>query len=341
MAVEVDILEGTATSHDILRGWEITRIAIVTGLQSIATVTLTGTTSASSSTVTMASTIGVLLGMSVAGTGIPVPCRVAAVTPNTSVTLTVAATATGTVSLVFGSTDTMGLTIAAEAAVIAVTGDRGTICPNVGVPTYLKTFQPELIGVDAAKVKIVYSGYPLPTYEFDGGLNNVETNMDVNSSLLTMTYTYPINYPYDYKLRGQTITQGGMINRPVSENLITVRWVITAGNINGTPSNATQIMAWFKAFQDRVNNASYTIGYLTGAAHTWLVEKVSGISRDGGTTYEAAMTFHYKENTWDQLIWFKDPNTGMPPPDLISGTGYKMARAIAEAALPTFTFPPN
>ena len=342
MAVEIDILEGHALSHDFLRGWEITRIAIVQGLQSIATVTLSGTTTNTSAVVTMASTAGVLMGMNMAATGIPVPAKVIGIVTNTSVTLSIAATASATVSLVFGSLDTAGLGQAAEGAVIAVTGNRGAICPNVGVPTFLKTFQTDLIGPDAAKVKIVYAGYPLPTIEFDGTLNQVESNKDSSGALITVQYTYPSGYLLDARKAGQTFTQGGMISRSICITTVVVRWVITDGKIGGTPATATEILAWFKTtFEGFLNNASYTLAAITGAARTWKVDKVAGVSRDGGQTYEAAMTFQYKPNTWDQLVVFINPDDGKPPPDLVSGTGYKMVQGETTTTFPTFFFPPN
>jgi hypothetical protein len=344
--VQIDILEGTAASHDILRGWEITRIAVIeSGLQAAASLTLAGSTTLGSGTVTMASTLGVLMGMSVAGTGIPAITKVTGITTNTNIVLSNAATESGTLTLSLGSLDTAGLMAAAEGLVIAVTGDRGSVCPNVGVPTYLKSFTPTLIGTDAAFVKIAYQGYPLPKYDFDSQLNDVQSNLDVNGSLITTSYTYPLNYPYDYRYRGTTKPQGGMISRPVPESTVNVQWLITDGFIAvgtvSTPATATQIVGWWKAFEGKVNSTSYTIGPLMGAARCWRFDKIHCVSNDGGRTYEASALLHLKRNTWDTLVVYMDPNTGMPPPDLVAGVGYKMVATPEETAFPSWTFPPN
>ena len=344
MAVEMEISEGAAGSHDILRGWEITRVAMIaSGLRAASTVSLTGVTTSGSGTVTMDSTLGVLLGMSLAGTGIPSPVKVMSIATDTNIVMSLPATASGTVTLAFGSLDQMGLMQAAEGLVIAVTGDRGSVCPNVGVPTYLKSFTPQLIGDDAAWVKIAYQGYPLPQFEFETEQLPIKSMFDANGSLILVSYTYPANYWVDYRYRNRSDTQSAFINFNLPLPTVTVKWLITNGTISGLGAQtATQIMEWFKSsFDGKTNNDYFTIGGITGAARTWKVKRVSGSSRDGGRTYDAAMTFQYKFNTWDELVNFEDPNTGKPPQGLVAGVGYKMVQALPTASLPTFTFPPN
>ena len=94
-------------------------------------------------------------------------------------------------------------------AVIQVVGDRGSPCRDIDVPTYLEEFVPTLLSNEAVKVEIKYKGYPLPTYEIDGVLSQVESNLDVNGDPITVQYTYPNDYPYDLRKRGLTVTQGG------------------------------------------------------------------------------------------------------------------------------------
>lgn len=277
MTVEVDILEGTAASHDLVSGWEITRIAIVTGLSASATS----------------------------------PAKIAA----------------------------------AETAVIAVTGDRGAVCPTIAVPTYLVRFVHELVGDGTTdKVKILYKGYPRAVYEFDGSLNQVETNLDSNGDPIEVSYTYPANYPLDEQKRNILVTQGGFITRAVPEPIFTVRWVQTAIVVEEEPWTATDAMTQLKLdYEGKVNDAEYSIGRLTGSARTWLIEKISGTTRDGGLTYEAAMTFHYRGNTWDTQVTFINPDDGLPPADLIANTGYKIYSAYPTATFPSFSalFPAN
>ena len=69
---------------------------------SAAAFALTGTTTSSSATITMSDTTGIVVGMSVTGTGIPAATIVNSITPNTSIVVSNMATASGTVSLTFG-----------------------------------------------------------------------------------------------------------------------------------------------------------------------------------------------------------------------------------------------
>jgi hypothetical protein len=62
---------------------------------SVAPTGLTGTTTVASATVDMADTTGVVVGMTVAGTGIPVGATVTAIVPATSITISAPATAAG------------------------------------------------------------------------------------------------------------------------------------------------------------------------------------------------------------------------------------------------------
>lgn len=250
------------------------------------------------------------------------------------------------------SADTAKLYNDALTALIAVVGDRGSQCPSISVPTYLEEFIPELLSPESVKIRIVYKGYPLPTYEFNAGLSQVESNVDAQGHPITVAYTYPDDYALDPRKAGLTITQGGMVSRPVSEPAFTIRFLVTSGTIptqviNGVFFNfpgvrtATEIMTYLAAYEGTVNSNYYQIGLISGAPHQWMVTSVRGVSRDGGDSYEASMTFQFRAATWDQLVTYINPDDGKPPPDLEEGVGYKMARVPAEASFPTFNFGPN
>jgi hypothetical protein len=229
--------------------------------------------------------------------------------------------------------DTAALFKAALDAVIAVTGDRGSACPSISVPTYLEQFIPELIDATSVRVRIVYKGYPLVVWEYDGGLNQVESNLDINGSVVSVSYAYPSNYALDPRKAGLTITQGGMVRRSMPEPVITVRILIVPATIGGVARDASYCMAYYKAgFEGKVNSAAVTLGYLYGDVHCWLCEKVHGITRDGGGSYEASFTFHLRYQTWDEPVVFTNPDDGKPPADLVSGTGYKLVRTQPEVA---------
>jgi hypothetical protein len=302
--IVLDIVEGASSSHDLMQGWTITRVCIVTGVNPI------------------------------------------------------------------GALSDPQLKAAAESVVISVIGDRGSACTTITAPTFLQRFDEEIIGSDCVKVRVTYKGYPIPVYEFDSSLNMVESNLDASGNPVTVQYTYPTKYPLDKKLQGITVTQGGVFRRPTAEALFIVRFIIAPGiQIPASPSGtlAMQQMTWLKlTYEGRVNNATYTVGLLSGAPRCWLIEKVSGVSRDGMLTYEASMTLHYKPvpptpsatpamdplpddgsggalpggwggqtpGGWDSPTTFIDPNTGMPPRDVLVGIGSKLVRSYPSGDFP-------
>jgi hypothetical protein len=237
--VTVDLIEGSAASHDTLKGWDITRTAIVTGLDPV---TLSATLTSASATVTMASTTGVAIGQIVTGTGIPTGASVGSIVANTSIGLVLPAfptgftaapaTASGTSNLVFGPVDTASLILTAINAVIAVVGDRQSACPNVPVPTFLYAFVPTILSANVVMVAIKYKGYPLPVYDFDSNMNQIPTNKDINGTKFTVEYTYPAtqDFQFDPKLRGTTQTQGGLLSLPVPEPIFAVKWIVVSGS---------------------------------------------------------------------------------------------------------------
>ena len=193
-------------------------------------------------------------------------------------------------------------------------------------------------------MSIVYKGYPLPTLEFQGTYNTIRTNIDINGNPITTTYTYPSNYTLDTSLRGCTVTQGALVNMPMPEVIFGLREIIGAGMIGTNPANASQMMTYYKGtYEGKINSATWTLiagGFITGAKHTWLIEKVDGTSKDAGQSYEAYWQFHYRSTTWDENSTYIDPKTGDPPPDLAAG-GVATSQVRAEVAFPSFTFGPN
>ncbi len=245
---------------------------------------------------------------------------------------------------------------AALDAVIEIVGDRGSPCPDIDVPTYLEEFVPELLSADAVKVKITYKGYPLPTYEFDGCLTQVESNLDIHGNPILTQYTYPVDYPWDPRKAGFTVTQGGLVSKDVNETTLTVKFLIVPGVVSfygvmdlppgvflrpGAVLSATDLMSLITYhYSGSINNAPYQLGVLLGDVHQWKVTRVSGVSNDGGQTYNASMTFQFRLATWDPLVVFVNPDDGKPPADLVAGTGYyqpQTQRAVTFPFFPTIT----
>lgn len=233
-----------------------------------------------------------------------------------------------------GSMDTAQLLQAAEAAVVALTGPRGSPCPNLSVLTYLDQFLPEMISHQAVKMRIVYKGYPLPQFEFEASLNQVEANLDVNQVPIVVSYTYPDDYALDPRKSGLKVFQGGLVQVPTPEASFTIHFIIVPTfrlnvTIRGTHyvSNgtwtSTDIFSAIALYEGTTNRLAYSFGKITGDSHQWLVTRVRGISRDGGLTYEASITYQYREQRWDPLVVYINPDDGKPPSDLIYKDPYQ------------------
>ena len=285
VVVHLDDVEGAAASHHITQGWSITRMALVTGLNSDAS-----------------STTGKL---------VQDACN----------------------------------------ALIAIVGDRGSLCPDITVPTYLEEFAPEIIASDTCKVRIVYKGYPLPTFKFGGALSQVETNLDNTGAAIVVGYTYPSDYPLRTDMAGKTVKQGGLVSRPVPEPSFTIKFLVTSGwgiVSSGVYSSATDYMTWLKmTYEGMVNATAYTLGTLTGLPRTWMCTEVTGVSKDGGNSYEGSFTIQYRARTWDPTVTFIDPNDGKPPADLSASAiynglpGYYNPQIAGQVAFPVLGSAPN
>jgi hypothetical protein len=238
--------------------------------------------------------------------------------------------------------DHAALCTAAEAAVVAVVGARGSTWSSTSATVYLKRFSVKVLGATACQVDIIYQGYPVVVYEFDGGLNQVQSNLDVSGTVVTVQYEYPSGYDALHGttgLDGTTETQPAIVSRTVPEPTFSVRMTLGAGTIGGVQKTASEMLSYYKyTYEGKVNsNSSYGVGYLVSGIRTWLVEKISGTTHNGGLTYEMIVVLHQRMQSWDELVIFTDPRTGKPPDGLVAGTGYKLVQVIPMASLPDWT----
>jgi hypothetical protein len=237
---------------------------------------------------------------------------------------------------------------AAEAAAVGVMGGRGSACPGLSVTTYCKNIRVESVSDTAAKVYFTYGGYTLPRYSFRTQLNMVQSNLDYAGKVIKRQYRYPLGYMFGEAMRGKLVTTGARLMRPCVESVHTARFTLTTpttfspagmgtlGGVsgytlllgfvptaNGTLTGSTvtvsarTAMSYLNAYAGCINSTAYQMGVQYGVPGQWLISNVSGDSPDGDVTFEAEMTFHFKENGWPQLITFDDPGTGLPPHDLI------------------------
>jgi hypothetical protein len=249
--------------------------------------------------------------------------------------------------------NTGALLQAAEAAVIAVVGDRGSSCPGITVATYLDDMIPELVSATIVRFRLVYKGYPRVTYEFDGTLSTVQSNKDINGNLLKLQYKYPAAYTLDPTGKaGKVKTQGVFYPRQVPRANVTVRFPIFDGfMVNGVAQSARNAASWFASFQGTINNDQYTLGIITGSVHQWMITRVRAVSSDGEASFVIQMTFEYRQETWDPYVVFINPDDGLPPADLLGPTdsfpsgqtapGYNTVRGAIEVTFPVVYVAPN
>ena len=260
-------------------------------------------------------------------------------------------TRTATVSEIAPSgNQNMGQIIAeAEAALVAVVGDRGSACPGISVATYLEQFVPEVVSTDTVKFKIIYKGYPLVQTNLEASLTNVESNTDKDGNLITLSYTYPAGYLPDPRKAGRTVTQGATISVPMPTVSFTFKFTITSGTSTLTCGSfsstgyhtATQVATFLGMFAGCVNASAYAIGLINGAARTWMCSRVRGTSKDAGEQYDMEMTYEYRADTWDFFTVFKNPDDNLPPPDVVAGVGVKFIRKLLEVNFLTVSPGPN
>ena len=251
---------------------------------------------------------------------------------------------------------TAGVVLEALNAVKGLTGDIGTYITDYTYPTYLARFSTELLSATSVKVKITYRSYPLPVYEFDTCLNQMQTNMESDHQTPIMVYyTYPASntlpdgsyFPFDVRLFGQTQPQNSQVPLPLFEPVVTIKFTVIAGSaptltIEGksvpVSGSATNIVTALKMLEGHVANAPVSIGQLYGDARCWIFEKVAARSKDAGQTYEVVMTIHLRKNGWDSTATFSDIGTGLPPPDLVS-SGQLANAQYQPPVLPDCVFP--
>lgn len=231
-----------------------------------------------------------------------------------------------------GNTDSGTLYTLVNNAIIAFTGGFGTPMPNLATPNYFKNIgQHKYNSADEARAKLTYSGFPALQIEFNSSLAQVEDYLDKDGNPLTVVYAYPNNYSTitggNPAYNGLSVTQGVAESRPTSDLTFTIRTTTTGGVNSVTP------LCGLVGF---VNQSSYPIGTIAGAARTWLCTACQSRSEDSGFTFNLAMSFQYRATTWDNKIFFINPDTGRPPPDLIAGTGAKRPMLALETNFPLF-----
>ena len=217
------------------------------------------------------------------------------------------------------------------AIVTGVTGDghakiynAANELPSIGSahPTissiYLREIIPESLDANTVRFRLVYGipKYPimqprLNTVEVGGTLNQLQTNKDADGDIISVGYTFPSDYKLDPNLQSKMVNTSSLVNKLAPQHSIVYSRLIF---------NNPQFIA--RNFVGTVNLGGW---YLDGgaAARTWLCTGIVGRSNDDGISFTTTYSFQYRDETWDSVVVFIDPNTGAPPDDLVTGTGIK------------------
>lgn len=197
-------------------------------------------------------------------------------------------------------------------------------CPQIGdphpaIPTaYL--FNIELISVSSEDVKARFF-YEERWTDRRITINTVlvqeQTNLDINGDVISTTYTYPDDYKLDDRVKGSAVTQGGFISTFVPHKTIQfdIRQLATIEFLADNFIKRTNLSDWREP----------------GDKGLWLCMDISGMSPDSGINWDNKYAFEKRDQGWEGVAVFIDPNTNQPPPDVEDGTGIVASQIYGEA----------
>jgi hypothetical protein len=163
------------------------------------------------------------------------------------------------------------------------------------------------------------SSYPAlgenPVIEIGGALSEVESNLDYQGNIISVSYTYPNDYIND-AYKGQTASQSVNVRRLVSDSSIIFRLTEAQSPESLQPT-----------YQGMLNSAEWR----GKGTKTVLCTSITGITTDFGVTYKNQYVFQYRKDGWDTRAVFISPDTGHPPADLVEDTGTKLVQITGTA----------
>ena len=152
------------------------------------------------------------------------------------------------------------------------------------------------------------------TFVFSGGtsLSGITTQNDIYGNQLACSHTWPAEDP-DPDYAGQTFIQGA--NASV---------LVPSTTLTGTGAIDLEYPDTLSRAYVGATNSTYWAGVEPGY---WLCTRCDfeNMAAGYGQTKRWLFTFEFqhKIDGWAQRIWYTDPRTGEPAPDLIEGTGIK------------------
>lgn len=204
-----------------------------------------------------------------------------------------------------------------EALNVSGMPQQGDAAPgNTNLRMFRRTVQP--IAGDPTQARVVCEYKTVADWEdsfilsVGSSLNSVNTNYDIYGNLITLSYTYPSDYPVE-DLRSQVLETA--IDEPVYIPRVTLTG--TGSLYVYYPLQTVQSWLWHM-------NSTFWAGWPAGY---WLCTGCDATPRDVGIgrapLWRFRWTFELDPRGWAVVAKIKDPNTGIVPPDVIPGTGTK------------------
>jgi len=215
------------------------------------------------------------------------------------------------------------LTEACAAAGIPALGDRHP--SDVTLIVRRKSARP--LGPDSARVTVEYAP-PDPltqepqedpsqavhgVIEVGATVQQATTQLDVNGRQITVQHTYN-----EGTAQQQTVVTGADVDIYVPQHIL-----------RATRRERYSPHDTAKKYVGRINY----LGIWGYGARELLSTRISGVSNDGGQSYEVTYEFQYNADTWDATLVYRDQKTGLPPQGLRAGEGIKTVQIY-----PTISF---
>lgn len=134
----------------------------------------------------------------------------------------------------------------------------------------------------------------------------------LQEEMLEVSHTYPPDHEVH---PGKTIKQTGEITVTVGRRRAILR---------GLWKNSREVIElWLNKLNKDI--------WLGGAPLTWLCTRADVALFDASTsprTHRCHFEFEYREETWEPIVQFVDPETGRPPADLVKDEGWKVVTTV-------------
>ena len=144
-----------------------------------------------------------------------------------------------------------------------------------------------------------------------------ETAFDFRGDQLVVPYTYESGVDGDGNPITETVFQPGNVTVQVPATILAL-----------SRKEDQDPLTKSREFVGTINVASWR----GGAPGTWLCTRIEGQSSTGGEDYVVQYEFMYNPDTWDAVIVYKDPETGLPGSEVNKeeGNGYTTAVVYPE-----------